>query len=267
MSDQAAPVPSRRELRERSKPRGALVFFRDVLVILVIAVLVSFLVKTFIVRSFYIPSASMEDTLQVDDRILVDELTPRWDGYHRGDVIVFKDPGGWLPVTPSAPPRSPLLEAGEWLLTIVGIAAPDSDDHLVKRLIGLPGDHVRCCNALGQLEVNGSPIDESPYLRLPPGDTSASDIEFDVTVPAGTVWVLGDNRTRSQDSRYNQDEPGEGFVPLDNVVGRAFLITWPLDRFGTIDGHHDRFNGVEEPVAAALPEGGDAPEGEAGDAG
>src|SRR5690606_27885828 len=115
-------------------------FLRDVLVIVLVAVIVSFLVKSFIVRSFFIPSSSMEDTLLVKDRILVDEITPRWNPYHRGDVVVFKDPGGWLPPSEPQPPRSPLLEAGEWLLTIVGIAAPDSDDHLVKRVIGLPGD-------------------------------------------------------------------------------------------------------------------------------
>ncbi|GAA5154321.1 hypothetical protein GCM10025768_25310 [Microbacterium pseudoresistens] len=247
MSDQsAAATPSRRDLREQRSPkRGVLSFLRDVLVILLVAVLVSFLVKTFIVRSFYIPSSSMENTLLIKDRILVDELTPRWDGYHHGDVVVFRDPGGWLPISPEGPPRSPLLEAGEWLLTIVGIAAPDSDDHLVKRLIGMPGDHVQCCNSLGQITVNGSPIDESSYLKLPQGDSVASGVEFDVTVPEGTVWVLGDNRNRSQDSRYHQDEPGQGFVPIENIVGRAFVITWPFDRFGLIDGHRNVFTGVE----------------------
>lgn len=248
MTDETASAPAalRRDRRAPSRRRGWLVFLRDVLVIVLVAVLVSFLVKSFIVRSFFIPSSSMEDTLLVKDRILVDEITPRWNPYHRGDVVVFKDPGGWLPPSEPQPPRSPLLEAGEWLLTIVGIAAPDSDDHLVKRVIGLPGDRVQCCNSLGQITVNGSPIDESSYLKLPPGDTLASEIPFDVTVPAGSVWVLGDNRDRSQDSRYNQDQPGNGFVPLDNVVGRAFLISWPFNRFGLIDGHYAVFNGVEE---------------------
>lgn len=238
--------PSRRSRREAHRRRGWVIFLRDVLVILLIAVLVSFLVKTFVVRSFFIPSSSMEDTLLIKDRILVDEITPRWNGYHRGDVIVFKDPGGWLPPAPAQPPRSPLLDAGEWFLTLVGIAAPDSDDHLVKRLIGLPGDHVQCCNSLGQITVNGSPIDESSYLKLPAGDTKASSIPFDVTVPEGSVWVLGDNRDRSQDSRYHQDQPGSGFVPMDNIVGRAFLITWPFNRFRVIDGHYEVFSGVEE---------------------
>jgi signal peptidase I len=227
--------------------RGLLIFLRDVLVIIVIAALVSFVVKTFVVRSFYIPSASMERTLMVKDRILVDELTPRWTSYDRGDVVVFKDPGGWLDGLPQTPAQPPLLEAVDWVLNVVGISATDSQDHLVKRVIGLPGDHVVCCNALGQITINGAPIDELDYLNLPDGDTAASNEAFDVTVPEGSLWLLGDNRDRSRDSRAHQELPSGGFVPLDNVVGRAFLTTWPLDRLGSIDGHHDSFNGVPEP--------------------
>ncbi|MEV8219632.1 signal peptidase I [Microbacterium sp. NPDC077391] len=227
--------------------RGALVFLRDVLVIIVIAALVSFVVKTFVVRSFYIPSGSMERTLLVNDRILVDELTPRFTGYDRGDVVVFKDPGGWLPPAPQRPARPPLVEAVDWALTFVGISTTDAQDHLVKRVIGMPGDHVVCCNALGQITVNGSPINELGYLNLPEGDTAASDIEFDVTVPEDRIWVMGDNRDRSQDSRAHQELPGGGFVPLENVVGRAFLTTWPLDRFGSVDTHDDVFRAVPAP--------------------
>lgn len=227
--------------------RGALVFLRDVLVIILIAALVSFVVKTFVVRSFYIPSGSMERTLLVNDRILVDELTPRWSGYDRGDVVVFQDPGGWLPPAPQTPARPPLIEAVDWALTFVGISTTDAQDHLVKRVIGMPGDHVVCCNALGQITVNGSPINELGYLNLPEGDTAASNAEFDVTVPEDRIWVMGDNRDRSQDSRAHQDLPGGGFVPLENVVGRAFLTTWPLDRFGPIDTHDDVFRAVPDP--------------------
>lgn len=221
---------------------------RDVVVIVAIALVVSFLVKTFIVRSFYIPSGSMRMTLVEQDRILVDELTPRFTGYDRGDVVVFRDPGGWLDPSPSGPQLPPLAQAGEWLLSLVGLAAPDSDDHLVKRVIGLPGDHVVCCNTLGQIEVNGTPLDESSYVQLPTPGAAVSDIPFDVTVPAGSLWVLGDNRYSSKDSRYNQNQPGRGFVPIDNVVGRAFLLTYPFSRFGVIDGHHEVFSGV--PAAA-----------------
>ena len=241
MASPAADAPTR-----ASRGRGWAVFLRDVLVIVLIALLVSFLVKTFVVRSFYIPSGSMKNTLQIDDRILVDELTPRFTGYDRGDIVVFRDPGGWLPVS-YREPRPPFLEGIDWVLSLVGLTAPDSNDHLIKRVIGLPGDHVECCDSLGRITVNGTPIDESAYLLLPTGVTKVSDLAFDVTVPEGTLWVLGDNRYQSKDSRYNQEQPGAGFVPIDNVVGRAFLITWPLDRFGIIDTHDEVFMGVPAP--------------------
>lgn len=229
-----------------SRRRGTAAFLRDVVVIVVIALVASFLIKTFVVRSFYIPSGSMEDTLQVNDRILVDEITPRFGGYARGDVVVFRDPGGWLPPQPEDT-RPAIVVGIDWLLSLVGLSAPDSDDHLVKRIIGLPGDHVVCCNALGQITVNGTPIDENDYVKFPPGQTAASVDPFDITVPADSLWVLGDNRYSSKDSRYNQDQPGKGFVPIDNVVGRVFLITWPFSHFGTVDAHHDVFAGIPAP--------------------
>lgn len=241
--DADAPVP---------RKRGWLTFLRDVVVIILIAVVVSFLVKTFLVRSFYIPSGSMENTLLVQDRILVDEITPRFGGYDRGDIVVFRDPGGWLKGS-TTPPRAPIVEGVEWILSLVGLAAPDSDDHLIKRIIGVPGDHVVCCNGLGQVTVNDVPIDESEYLKLNPGDPASRD-PFDVTVPEHSLWVMGDNRNSSKDSRYNTDQPGKGFVPLDNVVGRAFVITWPFERFGGLDFHHDVFAGVPEPAAASETE-------------
>ena len=245
---ESAPTPrSGGEAMIQPRKRGWVVFLRDVVVIILIAVVVSFLVKTFLVRSFYIPSGSMEDTLLINDRILVDEITPRFGGYERGDIVVFQDPGGWLPPSTGAA-RAPIVEAGEWVLSLVGLAAPDSDDHLVKRIIGLPGDHVICCNAAGQITVNDVPIDESDYIEVPSPDAAASGDPFDVVVPEGSLWVLGDNRYRSKDSRYNTGQPGKGFVPLDNVVGRAFVVTWPLDRFGMLDFHHDVFSGVPSPA-------------------
>jgi signal peptidase I len=232
---------------DSKRRRGTLRFLRDVVIILIAAVIVSMAVKTFVVRSFYIPSESMTNTLQKQDRILVNELIPALFPLHRGDVVVFRDPGGWLPPSTS-PARPPLVEAGDWLLSLVGLSAPDSDDHLIKRIIGLPGDHVVCCNGIGQLTVNGVPVDETPYTKLAPSDP-ASAIPFDVTVPEGSLWVLGDNRNQSKDSRYNTDQPGRGFVPIDNVVGRAFVITWPFDRFGVLDFHHEVFAGVPAPAA------------------
>ncbi|WP_251449991.1 signal peptidase I [Microbacterium sp. Marseille-Q6648] len=248
-SEKTAPAPPNvgRASAGARRRRSWVRFLRDVVVIIVIAVLVSFLVKTFLVRSFYIPSGSMEDTLEIRDRILVDEITPRFTDYERGEIVVFRDPGGWLPVTPE-PDRPPVVEAIDWMLSLVGLSAPDSDDHLVKRIVGLPGDNVVCCNAIGQITVNGVPVDESDYIKTPTADSAASADQFDVTVPADSLWVLGDNRYRSKDSRYNTDQPGAGFVPVDNVVGRVFLITWPLNRFGPVDSHSADFAGVPEPV-------------------
>lgn len=247
MSDQTASTPdATASAAPERRRRGWGAFFRDLIVIIVIALLVSFLVKTFVVRSFYIPSASMEDTLLIKDRILVDELTPRFGEYSRGDVVVFRDPGGWLPAKP-VEERSPVVEGADWVLSLFGLSAPDSDDHLIKRVIGTAGDHVVCCNALGQTTVNGVPIEE-PYVRLAPGASAPEPVPYDVTVPDGSLWVLGDNRNSSRDSRYNQDQPSKGFVPVDNVVGRAFLITWPFTRFGLIDFHHEVFAGVPAPA-------------------
>lgn len=233
-----------------ARRRGWVVFLRDVIVIVIVAVLVSFLVKTFLVRSFYIPSQSMENTLLVQDRILVDEITPRFGGYDRGDVVVFRDPGGWLPLSPPDT-RPAVVQAVDWVLSLVGLSAPDSDDHLIKRIIGLPGDEVVCCDELGQITVNGVPLDERAYVKLEPDKPSPDAYEFDVTVPADSLWVLGDNRDRSKDSRYNQEQPGGGFVPIDNVVGRAFVVTWPFNRFGAIDFHHEVFAGVPAPAGTA----------------
>jgi signal peptidase I len=217
---------------------------RDILIIFVVAVLVSFLIKTFVVRSFYIPSASMENTLQINDRIIVNELEPSLVPVSHGDVVVFRDPGGWLPPEPPST-RNPIAAAVDSALTFVGLSAADSNDHLIKRVIGLPGDRVTCCNALGQISVNGTPLKE-PYILIPPGQTKAATLDFDVTVPQGELWVMGDNRYNSQDSSRNQNLPGKGFVPIDHVVGRAFVISWPLNRWTWLDDYPDVFRGVED---------------------
>ena len=239
-----------RRPRVEKKRNGVLTFLRDLVIIFIAALLVSFLVKTFLIRSFYIPSASMENTLQINDRILVDEITPRFGGYHRGDVVVFSDPGGWLPVQPASAPKPWIVQAADAALTFIGLSTADSDDHLVKRVIGLPGDHVKCCNALGQISVNGVPIDETSYVKLQPGQSAPQPVPFNVVVPKDSLWVLGDNRDESRDSRYNQNDPGKGFVPMSDVVGRAFLITWPFDRFGFVGTHPTAFAGVPAPAAS-----------------
>ncbi|MDJ0322250.1 signal peptidase I [Cryobacterium sp. PH31-AA6] len=243
MTDNSLPTRSHRVASEtKRKKRGVALFIRDLLVIFVVALLISFLIKTFLIRSFYIPSGSMETTLLVNDRIIVNELEPGLIPISRGDVVVFRDPGGWL--LPQAPlEQNPIVAGVDWVLAVVGLSAPDSNDHLIKRVIGLPGDHVVCCNTLGQMSVNDIPISE-PYARLPVGETKVSKDPFDVVVPAKSLWVMGDNRYNSKDSRYNGDTPGKGFVPIDNVVGRALVISWPLARWSWLDDYPEVFRGV-----------------------
>ncbi len=221
-----------------SRRRAILLFLRDVVVIVAAALVISFVIKTFLIRSFYIPSESMMNTLVKDDRIIVNQLIPDVVPIERGDVVVFRDPGGWLPPAVEQP-QSPLAEAADWVLTVVGLSASDSDEHLVKRVIGLPGDRVVCCNDLGQLSINGVPLDE-PYVLLPSGRTDVSGRDFQADVPEGALWVMGDNRYDSSDSRFN------GVVPIADVVGRAFVISWPLDRWQWIDSYPLVFNGVEQ---------------------
>ena len=243
MTDNSLPSRlDRRATKSRRGKRGVVIFLRDLLVIFVVALLISFLIKTFLVRSFYIPSASMNNTLLVDDHIIVNELEPTLLPIQRGDVIVFRDPGGWLEPQ-VAVQQNPIVASLDWLISIVGLSAPDNNDHLVKRVIGLPGDHVTCCNALGQMSVNNMPLAE-PYIKQRPGETAASEVAFDVVVPTNSLWVMGDNRGNSRDSRYNVDKPGKGFVPISNVVGRAFAITWPLSRWSWIGNYSEVFRDV-----------------------
>ncbi len=238
---------------------GLLRFLRDVVIILLVAFTVSFLLKTFLVRSFYIPSGSMENTLHVNDRILVNQLVPDLVGVQRGDVIVFRDPGGWLNLPASVTQASP--SAFEQVLQTVGLAADTSADYVIKRVIGVGGDQVVCCDAEGRVTVNGVPLDE-PYVLLPEGKTRVSEIDFDVVVPAGAVWVMGDNRYSSRDSRYNQDQPGRGFVSEEEIVGRAFVLNWPFDRFTLLSNYPETFLGVAEAANAAASD----PAGTEGDA-
>ncbi|UFU05207.1 signal peptidase I [Ruania halotolerans] len=208
--------------RERGRPRRhpAMAFLRETVVVLVSALVLSLVVKSFLAQAFYIPSESMEHTLEVGDRLVVNKLAPGIVDLERGDVVVFLDPGGWLSV------ESQELNPFQQVLTWIGVLPEHADEHVIKRIVGLPGDHVVCCTDDGLISVNDVPISEA-YVA---DGAAPSDQEFDVTVPAGHLWVLGDNRPRSKDSRYNGGSVGGGFVPVRNVVGTAFVITWPLDR-------------------------------------
>ena len=242
----SATAPTSRARRRRG---GLLGFLRDVLIILVSALLISFLLKTFLVRSFYIPSGSMQHTLEIQDKIMVNQLVPEVIGVSRGDVVVFKDPGGWL--NAPAPAAPSVIES---IMQTVGLAADTSTEYVVKRVIGVGGDRVVCCDVDGRLSINGQAIDE-PYVILPEGENAVSKIEFDVTVPQGSVWMMGDNRYNSKDSRYHQDEPGRGFVSESEIVGRAFVINWPLNRFQWIGSYPEVFKNVPEPQSGGSGRG------------
>lgn len=248
MSDNSSAAEGAAVSSAGQRRRGALLFLRDLVIIFVVAVLISVVIKTFLVRSFYIPSSSMENTLQVYDRIIVNQLVPDVVELERGDVVVFQDPGGWLPAQ-EPEPRAPFVAAVDWVLAAVGLSAPDSNDHLIKRVIGLPGDEVACCNSFGQMSVNGVALDE-PYLKLPDRVTKVSKDDFAVTVPEGSLWVMGDNRYNSCDSRCNASGSSEGFVPIENVVGRAIVISWPTERWTWLDNHPEVFEGVGEAQTA-----------------
>ncbi|WP_010203232.1 signal peptidase I [Salinibacterium sp. PAMC 21357] len=230
--------------RDAQKGGGWKLFLRDLVIIFVAAILISFLIKTYLVRSFYIPSTSMVNTLQVDDRILVNQLEPRFFPISHGDVVVFTDPGGWLPAV-SSEPDNWFIGAVDGVLAFVGLSAPDSSNHLIKRVIGLPGDTVECCNEFGQLIVNGIPLEE-PYTVLPDAVTKATPDDFSVTVPDDSIWVMGDNRYNSADSAAHRDDPTGGFVKIGSVVGRAFLISWPTDRWTMLDNYPTTFQRVTQ---------------------
>jgi signal peptidase I len=162
----------------------------------------------------------------------------------RGDVVVFVDPGGWLSLQVGVSENDPLSRVLNGLSMVVGLSSPNDNEHLVKRVIGLPGDTVECCDELGAMTVNGVPLSE-PYLSLPEGVNKVSSDDFSVTVPEGSLWVMGDNRYNSADSRRNTDKPGGGFVPVENVVGRAFVISWPSERWQWLGNYPETFVGIE----------------------
>ncbi|WP_159805897.1 signal peptidase I [Cellulomonas citrea] len=238
----ARPRDGRGARRRKPAASGPLAWLRETAIIVVSAVVLSVVVKTFLVQAFFIPSDSMNDTLIVHDRILVSKLVPRVFSLHRGDIVVFKDPGGWLPPTEAPRESGPTVVLDD-ALRWIGLLPTDSGDHLVKRVIGLPGDHVACAGAGSPVTVNGVPITET-YLK--PG-SQPSEVAFDVVVPDGYLWVMGDNRQHSADSRYNQGRPGGGAVPVSDVVGVAFVTVWPLDRLTTLPNPGAVFASVPDP--------------------
>ena len=198
-------------------------FLREIPALIVVAVIVSLVIKTFVVQFFFIPSGSMENTLQVNDRVAVNKLPFITREIHRGDVVVFHDPANWLPTWNDQGTNS-VVQKAKTLLVDVGILPNPAKQFLVKRVIGVGGDNVQCCSKNGALIVNGKETKE-PYIFA---GNVPSDMKFNVTVPKGKLWVMGDHRGASADSRYHQDDINKGFVPESDVVGRVVSVIWPI---------------------------------------
>jgi signal peptidase I len=211
------------------KRRGS---WRRLMITVLAAIVLMLAVKAFVVQVYRIPSSSMEDTLLTGDRVLVSKVVYRFRSIGRGDIVVFSGRGSWGSMSGApdpAPPRNPFLRVADDVLSDAGIYSTQT--YYIKRVIGLPGDHVACCRN-GRVTVNGVPLDEKSYLF--PGALPSATY-FSIIVPPGRLWVMGDNRGVSDDSRgHMTSAPDNGTIPESEVVGRAFLIMWPLPQFGDL---------------------------------
>ena len=206
---------------------------RELPILVVSALILSIIIKTFLIQFFYIPSGSMENTLLVNDRVGVNKFGALFSEVKRGDVVVFRDPADWLP--PVTEESAGLGKVIKDSLVFVGVLPDPAKQFLIKRVIGVGGDRVVCCNTEGKLEINGVPVNE-PYIY--PGD-AASEMKFDVKVPKDFVWVMGDHRGASADSRFHTDDPNKGMVPFSRVTGKAVVVIWPISNFGLIERGSD----------------------------
>ncbi|MBM7168347.1 signal peptidase I [Streptomyces sp. G44] len=233
----------RRKLAKKVKRRRRRSAIKEIPLLIGVALLIALVLKTFLVQAFVIPTGSMEQTIRIGDRVLVDKLTP-WFGSkpERGDVVVFKDPGNWLEEEQGKKKNDPVVvKQVKEGLTQIGLLPSDSERDLIKRVVGVGGDTVKCCDKNDKVTVNGVPLDE-PYIH--PGD-KPSAFEFEVKVPRGRLFMMGDHRSNSADSRFHRTEKFAGTIAEDEVVGRALVIAWPF-------GHWRR---LEEPgTYASVPD-------------
>lgn len=240
----AAPPPP-------SKPRGS--FFRELPFLVIVAFALALLIKAFLVQAFFIPSGSMEHTLEVNDRVLVNKLVYDFRDIRRGEIVVFDGEGNFGDnEEQTVVDHTGVRGAIDKVTSLVGLG-PNGKKDYIKRVIGIPGDRVACCDAKGRVMIqtgNGAPVSlDEPYIYTDESgrrnvtsrfceagmtDVACPDGAPGVLVKPGTLWVMGDHRERSADSRSHLDEPFHGLVPQDHVVGRAFVRVWPLDRLGTL---------------------------------
>jgi signal peptidase I len=239
-----------RRLPARRPPgkRRRMPVWQESILLVGLALILALIMKTFFVQAFYIPSGSMRDTLNVNDRILVEKWSYWFGDVKRGDIVVFDDPAHWLIEEAGSTPSNLFTKA----LGKIGLYP--TGGHLVKRVIGVGGDHVTCRQ--GVLRVNGQPLHEKSYVTLAP---RSCDTAFDVVVPPGRLWVMGDNRENSADSRAHQGDPGGGFIPVHDVVGKVFVVVWPprhwafIHRPGTFD--NPALNNAATLVTVGVPAG------------
>ena len=203
---------------------------REFPILVVVALALSIVIKTFLVQFFFIPSGSMENTLQINDRVAVNKLPVIGKSINRGDVVVFRDPDNWLP-EPYSADQNRVIAMVKDALVAVGVLPNPAKQYLVKRVIGVAGDKVECCSKGKKLMINGIEIDE-PYIF---GGNVASESNFNVTVPAGKLWVMGDHRGASSDSRFHQDDINNGMVPTAKVTGKVIGIIWPFKNLSFVD--------------------------------